>query len=94
MTQKEQQEILIKANRTLTQLRNLSLVMKLLFTPPKKIMEERNCDVEEAVDKLNKAYDFIQKYGVMYLEDAVKELKPVVTDFLCQIITNRNEESQ
>jgi hypothetical protein len=81
---------LMKAKHSVTQLRNLSLVMKMMFSTPENIMKSTNCTLDTAVEKIEKAYNFTNKYALVYLKDAVESLTPLVEEKLYEAISKKN----
>lgn len=66
-----------KINKQLTQIRNVTILMKSLFRSLQEHMRDFNCDENEAIDRKEKAYDFLKKYGITYLEDAEKIIREI-----------------
>ena len=71
-----------KAKQALIYLNNLNIIMKTLFTPIKQIQQEHNCTQDEAIIKIQKAYDFTQKYTFTYLQETINSLKPIVNTLM------------
>ena len=69
-----------KINKQLTQIKNVSILMKTLFTPVAQHMRNFHCDQTEAIDRIDKAYDFLKKYGVSYLEQAEKQIREITDE--------------
>ena len=82
----------IKAKEAMTRLRNLSILMKLLFQSPSEIMLDRKCTLDEALEQQDKAYNYVRKYGVLHTKEAVEKVKPIIDQLLYD--TNREEEKQ
>ncbi len=66
-----------KINRQLTQIRNVTILMRSAFKPIGQHMIDAHCDENEAIDRKEKAYDFLKKYGITYLEDAEKIIRDI-----------------
>ena len=88
---KPTQEELLKAKQTLTHLRNLSLVMKLLFNSPSQVMQDYKCTLDEACNKLDKAYTYTQKYGSMYIKNVLTDVKPIIDQLLYDAIKSTDK---
>ena len=65
-------------NRQLQQIRNISILLKSLFKPVQQTMNEFNCTESEAIERIEKAHDFLKKYGVDYLESAETKIREIV----------------
>ena len=83
-------EELVKAKQSLTQLKNLSLVMKLMLSTPENVMNNSHCTINDAIEKLEKAYDFTTKYALMYLQDAIKTISPIIEEKIYESVKNQN----
>ena len=64
-----------KINKQLTQIRNVTILMRSAFKPIQQHMIDFNCDENEAIDRKEKAYDFLKKYAVNYLTDAERIIR-------------------
>ena len=88
----QQQDKLMEAHKSITQLKNLTLIIKLLFTPPKKIMQDNNCNINQALEKIDKAYDFLQNYGILYINQATDNIKPIIEQLIFkEALTDNNK---
>ena len=47
-------------DKQLIYVRNVSILMKTLFTSVGEHMRNHNCDQTEAIDRIEKAYDFLK----------------------------------
>ena len=65
-------------NRQLQQIRNISILLKSLFKPVQQTMNEFNCTESEAIERIEKAHNFLKKYGVDYLESAGTKIREIV----------------
>lgn len=75
----------------LTMIKNLSIILRTATEPIEKYKEDFNCPVERAVENVEKAYNFLKKYGVNYLETAYKTIKEI-TDKEYKDINNTVKE--
>jgi len=66
-----------KINKQLTQIRNVTILMRSLFRTVGEHMRDFHCDEDEAIDRIEKAYDFLKKYGIIYLEDAERNIREI-----------------
>ena len=82
----------IKAREAMTRLRNLSILMKLVFQSPSEIMLDRKCTLDNALEQQDKAYNYVKKYGVLHTKEAVEKAKPIIDQLLYDTI--REEEKQ
>ena len=76
----------MKAREAITRLKNLSIIMKLVFQTPAEIMKERKCTMDAALEQQDKAYNYVKKYGVLHTKDAVEKTKPIVDQLLFDVI--------
>ena len=83
----------IKARETLTRLRNLSIIMNLLFQTPKAIMEDKTCTMDKALEQQEKAYNYVKKYGILHTKDTVEKTKPIIDQLLYDIIKQEKENN-
>lgn len=67
-----------KMYKQIQQVRNVSILMKILFKSVNQTMSEYHCDEAEAIERIEKAYDFLKKYGTDYLDRSVKELLEIM----------------
>jgi len=65
-------------NRQLQQIRNISILLKSLFKPVQQTMNEFNCTQTEAIERIEKAHNFLKKYGVDYLDSAQTKIREIV----------------
>ena len=84
-------EELMKAKQALTHLRNLSIIMKLLFKSPSEVMQEHNCTLDEACEKLEKAYNYVHKYGEFHIQNILTDVKPIIDQLLYDSIKKPEE---
>jgi hypothetical protein len=82
----------MKAREAMIRLRNLSILMKLLFQSPSEIMMDRKCTLDEALEQQEKAYNYVKKYGVLHSKDAVEKAKPIVDQLLFDIIQEEKQK--
>jgi len=76
----------MKARETMIRLKNLSILMKLLFSKPEDIMTDKKCTLDEALEQQEKAYNYVKKYGILHTKDAVEKTKPIIDQLLYDII--------
>ena len=74
MTKEEKQSI----NSSLTQIRNVTILMRSLFRSVGQHMRDFHLSEDEAIARIDKAYDFLKKYGVDYLETAEKQMREII----------------
>ncbi len=67
-----------KMYRQIQQVRNVSILMKILFKSVNQTMSEHHCDEAEAIERIEKAYDFLKKYGTDYLDRSVNGLLEIM----------------
>jgi len=84
----------MKAREAMIRLRNLSILMKLLFQSPSEIMLDRKCTLDEALEQQEKAYNYVKKYGVLHSKDAVEKAKPIVDQLLFDIIQEEKQKER
>lgn len=84
----------MKAREAMIRLRNLSILMKLLFQSPSEIMMDRKCTLDEALEQQEKAYNYVKKYGVLHSKDAVEKTKPIVDQLLFDIIQEEKQKER
>jgi hypothetical protein len=69
MTLKESQTL----TKAMAQVKNISYIMDILFTP----LSINHQD--EQIEKKEKAYDYLKKYGVNTLKNSVEDIKTVTS---------------
>ena len=69
-----------KMYKQIQQVRNVSILMKILFKSVNQTMSEHHCDEAEAIERIEKAYDFLKKYGTDYLDNSVKTLLEIMNN--------------
>jgi len=84
----------IKAKEAMTRLRNLSILMKLVFQSPSEIMLDRKCTLDEALEQQDKAYNYVRKYGVLHSKDAVEKAKPIIDQLLFDIVQEEEKQKE
>jgi hypothetical protein len=67
-----------KMYKQIQQVRNVSILMKMLFKPVTQTMSEYHCNESEAIERIEKAYDFLKKYGTDYLDTSVNTLLEIM----------------
>ena len=67
-----------KMYRQIQQVRNVSMLMKILFKSVNQTMSEHHCNEAEAIERIEKAYNFLKKYGTDYLDSSVKTLLEIM----------------
>ena len=67
-----------KMYKQIQQVKSVSILMKIMLKPVEQIISEYHCDENEAIERIEKAYDFIRKYGTDYLDTAVKNLLEIM----------------
>ena len=76
----------MKAREAITRLKNLSIIMKLVFQTPAEIMKDRKCTMDTALEQQEKAYNYVKKYGILHTKDAVEKTKPIVDQLLFDVL--------
>ena len=66
-----------KIELQLRQIKNVSILINMMTKDVMQYVRENNCTQDEAVEKKEKAYDFISKYGTNYLETAIKNIREI-----------------
>lgn len=67
-----------KMYKQIQQVKNVSILMKIMLKPVGQTMSEHHCDETEAIERIEKAYDFLKKYGTDYLDNSVKTLLEIM----------------
>jgi hypothetical protein len=62
------------STKSLARIRNVSYIMEILFTPLEKDDKLR----EQQIERKEKAYDYLKKYGVMTLRESLEDIKNVL----------------
>ena len=84
----EQQQLkqIIEQLKTISKLaKNLKLMMNLMTNTPKNVMIQHNCNINQALEKIDKAYQFINNNANNYLQTIIDNTKEII-----QIIENNN----
>lgn len=76
MTQENREKI----SRQLLQIKNISVLLSSMFKPVAQHMRETNCTEDVAIERIDKAYSFLKKYGVDYLRTAENQIKDVLEE--------------
>ena len=63
------------STKSLARIKNISYIMEILFTQLEKDSKQR----EQQIERKEKAYDYLKKYGVMTLRESLEDLKNVIT---------------
>lgn len=69
-----------KINSELLQIRNVAVLLNSMFKPVAQHMRDANCTEDEALSRIDKAYNFLKKYGVNYLQTSEKHIKQILED--------------
>ncbi len=62
------------STKSMARIRNVSYIMEILFTPLEKDDKLRELQIE----RKEKAYDYLKKYGVMTLRESLEDIKNVL----------------
>ena len=62
------------STKSLARIRNVSYIMEILFTQLEKDSKQR----EQQIERKEKAYDYLKKYGVMTLRESLEDIKNVL----------------
>ena len=62
------------STKSMARIRNVSYIMEILFTPLEKDDKLR----EQQIERKEKAYDYLKKYGVMTLRESLEDIKNVL----------------
>ena len=73
MTEQEYNNI----KHQLTMIKNISIILRTATEPIEKYKNDFNCPIEKAIENVDKAYSFLKKYGVSYLDTAYKTIKEI-----------------
>ena len=76
MTQENREKI----RNELLQVKNVAVLMTSMFKPVAQHMRDAKCTEDVAVERIDKAYNFLKKYGVNYLETAEKHIKDILDE--------------
>ena len=63
------------STKSMARIKNISYIMEILFTQ----LEKDNKQREQQIERKEKAYDYLKKYGVMTLRESLEDLKNVIT---------------
>lgn len=63
------------STKSMARIRNVSYIMEILFTPLEKDDKLR----EQQIERKEKAYNYLKKYGVMTLRESLEDIKNVMT---------------
>ena len=74
------QENRTKIATELLQIKNVAVLMASMFKPVAQHMRDAKCTEDVAVERIDKAYNFLKKYGVSYLETAEKHIKDILDE--------------
>jgi len=66
-----------KIEYQLRQVKNVSILIGMMTKDVMQYVRETNCTQDEAVEKREKAYNFLSKYGIDYLETAIKTIREI-----------------
>jgi len=69
-----------KINVQLIQIKNISTIMKAFFKPLDEQKRDFNLNDDEALERINNAYNFLKKYGSNYLDTAEQTIKEIVKE--------------
>ena len=69
-----------KMYKQIQQVKNVSILMKIMLKPVGQTMSEYHCDETEAIERIEKTYDFLKKYGTDYLDNSVKTLLEIMNN--------------
>ena len=62
------------STKSMARIRNVSYIMEILFTPLEKDDKLRELQIE----RKEKAYDYLKKYGVMTIRESLEDIKNVL----------------
>ena len=62
------------STKSMARIRNVSYIMEILFTPLEKDDKLRELQIE----RKEKAYDYLKKYGVMTLRESLEDIKNIL----------------
>ena len=62
------------STKSLAKIKNISYIMDILFTP---IDINSTITKDSQIERKEKAYDYLKKYGVMTIKDSIEDLKIV-----------------
>ena len=76
MTKEQEHKIKVQ----LIQIKNISTIMKAFFKPLDEQKRDFNLNDDEALERINNAYNFLKKYGSNYLDTAEQTIKEIVKE--------------